>query len=233
MAHSNVLNRGPRLSDRVARRLAEAIETGQHRPGERFPPERELTERFGVSRMVIREAMSRLKAEGLVESRQGLGAFVASEPGSTVLRIRAESDDQSDLRDLFELRLTIETKTAALAAERASPSDLASIEAALEEMRADVAAGRDGIGADTQFHLAIAAASKNAYFPRFISFLGARLRGSIYAARKNTATRFPDRVRGVLAEHEAVFAAIVARDSAAAERAMQDHLTAILARMGF
>ena len=226
------ISRAPRLSDEVARQLGAAIRDGEFGPGEKLPSEKELSDRFHVSRMVIREAMSRLKSDGLLETRQGLGAFVTAEPGKGLFRLDAEPDAATDLRSLFQLRVAVEVTAAGLAAANITPPELRSMRAALDDLAADIAAGRDGIEADNRFHAAIAGAANNPYFDSFIGFLGANLRGAIARARSNTASQHPARVRVVQAEHEAIYAAIKARHVAGAEAAMRNHLSSAMERLG-
>src|SRR5215210_4601587 len=112
----DAIARGERLSDKVARQLAEAIDRGELKPGERLPRERELTDSFSVSRMVVREALSQLKSEGLIEARQGLGAFVAVDPQRDSFRLRSPGDNGHDLQQIFELRVIVESAAAEMAA---------------------------------------------------------------------------------------------------------------------
>lgn len=226
--------RSPRLSDEVARQLSGAIHAGDFGPGVRLPAERELAERFGVSRVVVREAMAQLKTEGLVESRQGLGAFVAPEPTRSMFRIVHHADDITlcDLRNLFQLRIAVESSGARLAAVHAAPDDLQRMHLAFAALADDIAADRDGIDADERFHAAVAAASRNPYYERFLVFVGGNLKSAISSARRNTAERHPDRIHLVQAEHEAVLQAISRGDAAGAERAMLAHLSGAMERLG-
>lgn len=232
MTSITTVTRAPRLSDEVARQLAAAIRTGEFAPGARLPSEKELAERFDVSRMVVREAMSRLKSDELIDTRQGLGAFVAAEPGRGLFRLEPDPAAVKDLHDIFQLRVAVEGAAAGLAAVRASRSELATMRACLHDMTIAIAGKEDDVAADNRFHATIARASRNPYFDRFLTFLGANLHGSIARARSNTAARHPESVLAVQAEHEAVFAAIEQRDAPAAEAAMRGHLSAAMERLG-
>ncbi|MFB9263194.1 FadR/GntR family transcriptional regulator [Bradyrhizobium erythrophlei] len=218
------VSRGQRLSDKVAEQLASAIETGQLTPGARLPRERELTEKFQVSRMVIREALSRLKSEGLIRSQQGLGAFVTEISDRDVFRLRGDLEGQNDRRQIFELRIIVECSCANLAAQRATRRDLARIEAALNDIRTSIEVGDEGAAEDFRFHVAIAAAAKNSYLESFVSFIGHRLYHSIAAARANTRVRYPNLVASFQRDHEVIFGCIRDKDGARAERAMRAHL---------
>jgi GntR family transcriptional repressor for pyruvate dehydrogenase complex len=224
--------RAPRLSDEVARQLGAAIRGGDYLPGARLPSEKELAERFDVSRMVVREAMSRLKSDELIETRQGLGAFVSAEPGRGLFRLQPDPAVVEDLHGIFELRVAVEGTAAGLAAVRANRRELTAMRASLRDMNVSIAGAADDIEADNRFHATIARASRNPYFDRFLTFLGANLHGAIAEARANTAVRHPASVRAVQAEHEAVFAAIERRDAVGAEAAMRGHLSAAMERLG-
>lgn len=232
MSSLAIVKRAPRLSDEVARQLGGAIRSGKFAPGDRLPSEKELAEQFEVSRMVVREAMSRLKSDALVETRQGLGAFVSAEPGKGLFRLEAQGPSADDLHNIFQLRVAVEGAAASLAAVNATPAEVATMQQALLDLDADIAAGRDGIEPDNRFHAAIAGASRNPYFDRFLAFLGANLREAIAHARANTRVRHPDRIVPVQREHERVLAAIRQRDAAEAEAAMRAHLSCAMERLG-
>lgn len=220
----NAVVRGQRLSDKVAQQLAQAIERGELKPGDRLPRERELTERFEVSRMVIREALSQLKSGGLISSKQGLGAFVNAATHRDVFRFHAGKTNYADLRDLFELRMIVETSSARFAALRAGKRDIVAIGRALKEISKSILAGESGVDADFRFHIAIASAGKNAYLEQFIGFLDHRLYEAIGIARVNTKLNFPDLEDLIQKQHEAIFEAIRRKDDREAEKQMKLHL---------
>jgi len=229
MSSISILTRAPRLSDDVAEGLIAAIQSHEFVAGSRLPAERELAERFGVSRIVIREAMARLKSDGVVESRQGAGAFVATDGAKVPFRIGSAVG--GDLRELFELRVAVESAAAAMAARNVSQRQMIAIEEALVAMRCDVEAGRNGTESDRAFHAAIATASQNQYIDRFIGFLGLHLRTAISTARSNTASKLPQSILSVQAEHERIYDAILERNPVAAEAAMKLHLQNALNRL--
>ncbi|MEO3999678.1 FadR/GntR family transcriptional regulator [Mesorhizobium sp. CAU 1732] len=232
MFDDDTVERAPRLSEVVARRLGAAIRTGDFAPGQKLPTEKELAERYDVSRMVVREAMSRLRSEGLIDSRQGLGAFVAAEPGKALFRLDEAAEAHGNLRHVFQLRIAVEGTAARLAAINSDACNHEEMRSALLLLKEAIASGRDGTGDDSNFHLAIARASGNPYILRFLAFLGANLREAIAQARSNTAARLPERVMLVEAEHEAVLAAIVEGDAPGAEQAMRQHLCSAMERLG-
>src|SRR5437867_6468012 len=124
------------LADRVTQILLQKIESGEFSPGDRLPTEQVMVQRLGVSRTVIREAVSRLKSEGLVETRQGSGAFVRERNGMTPFRIDVDARDSlAAVLRVIELRRGIEAEAAALAAERRSEAHLAQIKRALRAIQ--------------------------------------------------------------------------------------------------
>lgn len=221
-----------RLGDAVVQSLEQLIETGVYRPGDRIPTEKELAERFGVSRAVVREAVACLKADGYVTTRQGAGAYVAPRPG--LLSFRMDPADQvspPDLRHIFELRIAVETATAELAALRHSADDLARMSDALAQMDQAFREGTDGSAGDDAFHRAIARATHNPYLQRFIAFLGHHFA----ASRRPTwskAGQGSGRAEAAQAEHRRLFEAIAAGDSAAARDAAREHLLHAATRLG-
>lgn len=183
-----------------------------------------LSEEFGVSRTVIREAIARLKYEGLVESRQGSGVFVTEQAGIRPLRI--DYTDVATLESVLqivELRRSIEAEVAAQAARRRSDAAMAGIDAALTRIDAEVADGGDGVAADVAFHRAIAEATGNPYFLKTLAFLSQYLETATQVTRTNEARR-EDFSRQVREEHQAIVAAIRAGDPDAARNAAQNHM---------
>ncbi|GLT20656.1 GntR family transcriptional regulator [Zoogloea oryzae] len=229
------INRPQRLSDAVGSALEKRIRSGALKPGERLPTEAQLGAQFAVSRAVVREAVARLKAEGLVESRQGSGVFVATRPGAAAFRMNAGLPASAhDARDVFELRLIVEAAAAERAAVRHTPESLTQIGEALAAMDVameSVADSGDGAGADDAFHCAVAAASGNPLIHRFIEFVSQEFSGS----RQPTWSR--DGRDGGLAqasqnEHRALFEAIAAGDPAAARAAAERHIVSAAGRLG-
>jgi len=226
-----LLARRELLPDEIARGLSEKIASGTLAPGDRLPTEAALAQSFGVSRNVVREAIARLKYAGLIETRQGLGAFVAAERAPRSFRIDPDRTmEGDDLRHIFELRLHVEMGAAALAARRRTRAQMARIRKALSAMGRAVATDGDGVVADTEFHHAVAEATNNRYYRDFMVFLAQRMRQSIAIARSNTAKlRVSPRVQN---EHEAISVAIEAADAEAASEAVRTHLVNAAARLG-
>lgn len=212
------------LPEAVAAALEDEIRSGRFGPGRRLPTEAELSAQFDVGRNVVREAVARLKRDGLVESRQGRGAFVAERPKSLTYRIGTSGlAGAEELRHVFELRAEVEAGAAALAAERRTPAQMKRIRKALAGMAAAIDAGADGVAADAEFHQAIAEASNNPIYRDLMVFLAVGVTQSIAAARRNSAV-VGAWTPAAQAEHERVCAAIEARDAEAAREAVRAHL---------
>ncbi|MET7287644.1 FadR/GntR family transcriptional regulator [Streptomyces sp. NPDC005573] len=222
---------GPvRLADRVAAILAEEIESGGLAEGDRLPTEVELVKQLGVSRTVVREAVSRLRNAGLVEPRQGLGVFVL--PRRTrPLDLEAESPGtRSKVFQIVEVRSALEGEAAALAATRATPDDLARMRQALDALDTAVAAGGDGVDEDLAFHRSIAESTGNDVLVSTVRYLGEVARGGIRVTRANEARR-GDFIEAVRLEHHAILAAVEARDPEGAHAAARRHMRHAAARL--
>lgn len=212
------------LASRVAEQLLNKIRGEDLAPGTRLPSELAMAKHFGVSRTVLREAIALLKADGLLETRKGSGAFVC-DPGP----LRGASSDRltevsiQALLNLIEVRRGMEAEVAALAAIRHTPGQLAEIEHALRRIADAVAAGEDGVEEDARFHLCIAAATGNPYWVRFAEMFAQPIRSAVRITRANEARR-EDFSRQVQAEHERIVAAIAAGDAPLARAAAAAHM---------
>ena len=221
-----------KLSRGLFEQLAEQIKSGRLAPGARLPTELALTRAARVSRTVVREAVAALRAEGLVVTRQGVGAFVSAEPQHAPFRIEPERmQTLADILNVMELRLGVEIESAGIAAGRASRAQLRAIGLALEAIEHAAAAGKSAVDEDLSFHRAIADATGNPEFPRFLQFIGRHL------IPRRTVSGLPERMGGQKAylaliqeEHRRIFEAIRGRDPGAAREAMRRHLTRSLER---
>ena len=221
-----------KLSRRLFEQLAGEIRSGRLAPGARLPTEQALTRAARVSRTVVREAVAALRAEGLVITRQGVGAFVSAEPQRAPFRIEPERmQSLHDILSVMELRLGVEIESAGLAAERASKGQVRSISNALNAIHLASAAGGAAVDEDLAFHRAIAEATGNPEFARFLQFIGRHL------IPRRIVTGLPERMGGrgaylamIQEEHRRIHDAIVARDPKAAREAMRRHLTRSLER---
>ena len=211
----------------LVRMLSEDIRSGRIKPGEKLPTEQEIVKMTGVSRTVVREAVAALRAEGLVVTRQGVGAFVTAVPGQGMFKITAEDSTSLDrVLQILELRIGLEVESASLAAQRATPQHIADMTACHNEFSAGAANGEIVIGADYAFHRAICDATGNSYFSRILNSLGQILLPRLSApSALPTIEERKAYLMGIAAEHGAVLEAITRRDADGARMAMRAHLS--------
>lgn len=218
----------PTLTDRLTERLRDEIHTGVLKPGQQLPTGQELARRFSVSLTVVREALSSLKSDGLIQTRQGAGAYVSATRAARPFRLSSAPSAPAGPQKLFELRTGVEVQAAVLAAQRGSPKQLRAITDAYRAMEQEIAAGRDSVAADVLFHHRIAEASGNELFGSFLDFLSEHIQGTIKASREDDS--WSDHQEEVMAEHRAIMEAIVSRDPSAARAAAQAHMDNCLKR---
>ena len=229
---SLALSPGLNRTQELAQRLAAEIRSGRLLPGSRLPTEQELSAETGVSRTVVREAVAALRADGLVTTRQGLGAFVASDVQRWPFRIDANDlKSVSDVLQVIELRMSLEIEASSLAAERRDADDLTKIERALASIDSEIERGGNAVEADFQFHLAIFNSAGNRHFPELLQFLGHFIipRQLIHVGQESDDQR-ERYLRRIQSEHVAIYEAIRDRDAAAARKAARRHLSNALRR---
>lgn len=216
--------RKTRLSEGIIEQVRDLIVSGRLRPGDRLPAERELAQTLRVGRSAVREAIRAMESLGIVEARAGEGTFVATLPGShgrdpiTATLFQAWSAQ----RKLFEVRRLLEPGLAALAARRATAEQVEKLRGVLGEQEVQVQRGETGVKQDTMFHFLIAEATGNEVLLRIVDNLMDLLRKT-----RETSLQHGDRPARSLKQHRAILSAIEARDPAAAERRMRDHIRAI------
>ncbi|MCS6943846.1 MAG: FadR/GntR family transcriptional regulator [Sutterellaceae bacterium] len=216
----------PRLYRRIADQLRQLIAAGEFPPGERLPAERELAAQLKVSRPSVREALIALEVEGLIEIRGGSGVYVRARPNGTN---RAGSSYEWGPLELIRARALVEGEVAALAARQAKRVHVAAMQAAVDAMRAEAAAGRAPLAGDRAFHVAVAEATGNGVLVDLVArFWDAR--GGRLFQRLGNYFDTPTAWRAAIEEHAAVLQAIRARDPARARQAMQRHLQKAHAR---
>ena len=211
------------LADVVHDRIRRAILNGEYSTDERLPGENVLAEQHQVSRPVVRAALSRLREEGLITSRQGAGSFVSAPVTPKPLAFQP-LETIADLQRCYEFRLTIEPAAAALAAARRGDRELAEIETCLQIMRDATERRSHREDADFDFHLAITTAANNQYFETSMR----ALREHIAVGMKFHGLSLQT-VRGgldhVLDEHANIFDAIRQGQAERARDAMRVHIT--------
>lgn len=212
------------LAQRVVAGLKDKIFAGDLPPGHKLPSETELVDEFGVSRTVVREAVTRLRAEGLVETFQGRGSFVLAVPEPTSFTVESAAiRSHHDVLDMIDFRLGIECEAAALAAARMDATGADSVRTALTEFTE--AAPEDAVEADFRFHRAVAAASGNRFYLDLLDSLGPMMimlaRTRLGDTHSITDAGHAARIRR---EHDAIATAVVDGDPELARAAMRLHL---------
>lgn len=219
------LKKPRRLPEEVAAILHDEIQKGTFKSGEKLPSEMMLAKEFDVSRTVIREALARLKYDGLLDTRQGRGASVTNISIRNSFRLESIGDiTKRKFGHLMELRVIVESDTASLAAMRRTDSNIRRLKTCLELMDEAVSSGTDGSNPDHEFHKEIAQSSGNPYLIEFIQFLNGRLKEIIKISREQ-ANIIQGMSETVQNEHIAIFNAIVAGDFTKARNAMVRHIT--------
>ncbi len=211
------------LRERTADYLAQRILEGVWTAGQYLPPEGELIQQLGVSRTAYREALMRLQAQGLIEIRHGVGTRVTDRSREAVadslgLMLRRRGDATADL---LEARRVLETEAAALAAQRATDTDIVALDEALDAMRLPTTTPDEYTAGDLRFHIALVLASRNAVLAALAESLRSALHESIaatFAVDGRTTRRLQD--------HEQILEAVRRRDAPAARRAAGTHLDA-------
>ena len=215
------------LTQELVDQLTALIAQGSLKPGDKLPTESSLMKQYGVSRTVVREAISRLQAAGLAETRHGVGTFIlASSSGAPLILDAAELNTLEDVIEILELRISLEVESAALAAERRTEAQLAELKSTLDALTALDPREDEGSKLDFRFHSQIAKASGNRYFIDILNQFGNviiprnRIKGTAISEANQQA--YLNRVN---MEHEDIYLAIARQDSSSARAAMRMHLT--------
>ena len=211
-----------RLYVRVARRIANLVATKEVEAGQKLPSERDLADMLQVSRPTVREAMIALEVSGLIEVRVGSGIYVAARPKRTGI-----VDAGVGPFEILEMRLVVEPRACALAAERITDDQLAELASVYAEMeRNDQTPVVESV--DRRFHVAIAEATENAALASTVDWLW-DLRVQSGLSKGFHRLIIDEGVYPALSEHGAILAALQARDPDAAQTAMRLHLEAATA----
>ena len=215
--------RRTRLSDQLYGQIFEQIVSGKLNVGDQLPSENDISESFGVSRPVVREALMRLRADGLVTAQQGLGSFVSAQPAPRVKSFAPAENVASYMRSQ-EVRIALEGDAARLAALRRSDEQMAIIDAAHARFALSVADGKMNAEEDLAFHKSITEATSNEFYRDVLESTHDAMSGFMRLSINLTRTGSARRAQKVLEEHAAIVDAIRAKDGDRARVAMQFHL---------
>ena len=213
-----------RIYEHIVDQIHGLIRDRRWEPGDQIPPERELAERFRVSRTSVREALRALEMQGIIESRQGGGTFVRKADAEALIPPLAAAIVQGrrELAEVLEVRELIEPGIARHAAARATPEHLAELERLLESQRACIAEGKPFVDEDTAFHHTLARSADNRILLRLHNVILDVLRDS-----RQSYLHVPDRPQLSLRGHEAILAAVRARDPERAAAAALAHVVEV------
>jgi GntR family transcriptional regulator, transcriptional repressor for pyruvate dehydrogenase complex len=215
------------LAQDIVRQYAQRIRSHTIQPGEKLPTEAQIMREFSVSRTVVREAISRLHAAHLVDTQHGVGTFAAAKPPEDGLRLSgADISTTMDILSVLELRISLETESAALAAQRREEQHLSIMRRALDTFEANLQSGGNTALPDVEFHLQIAQATGNRYFVEVLSHLGhTLLPRTRQNAQQLSATDQLAYLKRINQEHEQIYDSIARRDQEGARAAMRLHLS--------
>jgi DNA-binding FadR family transcriptional regulator len=218
-----------KLSDVAYARIAASIASGEYAVGSKLPTENELADLLKVSRPIVREALSRLRDDGLVVSRRGSGTYVRRAPMPDDRRL-APLSSIADMRRCLDFRLSYETETAYRAAQALTPEGEQRIREALARLEQGLAAGEIDIESDYNFHMAVARATENRFFAAGLAAMRDPITAGMNITRHFALLRTRDRLLALHEEHVRIAQAIYARDADGARQAMRTHLENAIAR---
>jgi GntR family transcriptional repressor for pyruvate dehydrogenase complex len=218
---------GPGISrvEYAHRQILAFITSGVLREGDRLPSEAEMASSFGVSRPVVREALTRLQQTGVIEVRWGAGSYVRDAENLDAAEANfGPVESLDEVRASFEIRSAFEGRAAALAAVRGTEASIRKIRLAFDRMEEALQTQTLAVDADLEFHLAIAAATQNQFFVRVHQSFRHPITFSISLARSLSLTHPLDRLRVVQQEHAVILDAIERKRPNEASEAMTVHL---------
>lgn len=212
-----------RLFEEIIIAIERYIQEEQILPGEKLPSEGELAEEFRVSKTAVREAMTVLQANGILEVRPGVGIFLKEKGETIAQKITKSLINENELRELFEFRRSLEVEAAALAASRAATEDLRAIEEAQDSLEKANQNGQLGVEEDYRFHSAIIKACHNSLYQSVFDSISEQLEEGIGISKMQSA-EMPGRLKEGNHEHRRILEALLERDPRKAAEAMREHL---------
>lgn len=224
----------PKLSDVLHADLLKEINSGRFGEGTRLPSEADLGERFGVSRPIVREALSQLREEGIIRSKKGSGSYVV--PHSAPSHAESASSSRTltsifDIQRLYQFRSSVEGEIAFHAAQNRTDEDIQEIEKAASSLGQSHSAGSDGTEEDIAYHMAIARSTGNPFFVQALEAITVDMRFIVQLSRGLLMKQSEKAISKVQAEHEVILTAIRNKDAEAAREHMKFHLHTAHARL--
>lgn len=223
------------MSDVLYSDILKQINSGAFAADQRLPSEKEFCEHFGVSRPIVREALERLRTEGLIRSRQGAGSFVANGAAhstATAPSLQADSDAMppqinsiAAIQKFYAYRIALEGELAYAAAQNRQPADIKRIGSLLQEIKSSAGSNTQGIDEDLEYHDAIAQATHNEFFIAAWNASRAHIRFLIDLARNLSTLGSPTHSAAVRSSHEPIFDCIRDGDADGARARMREHIT--------
>ncbi|MEW6719418.1 MAG: FadR/GntR family transcriptional regulator [Thermodesulfobacteriota bacterium] len=213
-----------RVYEEIVAKIKDMIDKGRFKCGDQLPVERELAEVFRVSRSSVREAIRSLESQGLLESRQGNGTYIAKTPLESLVNPLASviSSEKDGQRELFEMRRLIESQLAYLAAERATEEEIDLMERTLALQERAISEGSSGIENDRNFHYLLASAARNRFL---LSIVDHSM--SLLVESRDNYLQVEGRPEKSIQRHRQMLEAIKARDAEGAANLMREHVSDI------
>ena len=213
-----------RLYEDIVAQIYGLIRDGTLKPGDQLPSERELAQRFNVSRASVREAIRILGMRGMLSIRPGAGTFVTSDSMEAIVQAFSDllTDEKDSLASIFEMRLLLEPQVASLASQRASNEDIQRMNEILEKQQEQIAQGETGAEADGEFHFAIASATKNSALIALSHAIDDTLSQS-----RDPALQSQERSQRSLESHRRILQALGRRSKEEARKAMHQHISQV------
>ncbi|MCX7796601.1 MAG: FadR family transcriptional regulator [bacterium] len=213
----------------VIEQIKRMLDSGELKPGDQLPAERDFAELLGISRVSLRQALTVLEALGIVEIRHGEGTFIAfSHNGFDNLNLfLSKISKESDPLDILEARKLIEVEIAGLSAIERVEEDLKAMEEILNEMRKRISIGEDTLTIDLSFHLRISESTHNPVLISVMNYIGSLMKQNLWKVVKGLSLTTPGRAEKYLGQHWIIYSAIREGESVKAKKAMLDHLESI------
>ena len=215
----------PRLHDQISEQINNLIAEGMLKPGDRLPAERELAERFKVSRNSVRDALRTLEARGLVEIRQGDGTYIRETTAAELYQAMIDvlALKKETLLEIMQVRKIIEPGVAYYAAQNVTPEKMAQLEEIVARHEAKAGVGDPGVEEDSQFHYSIAAMTGNGFLVRLLQLINENLKES-----REIILQYPDTKSATRLGHRRILQALANRDPEAAQEAMAGHIDEVM-----